>query len=120
MTKGIGSLGFAAPELFGSANNTDKTKYDSRVDIFSAGSTVFKLANLKVPFPGDTFAILGMLFRKEKADYEDFCPAEMRIVIDECMEFDYSKRPSIDLVIDKLEDKFEFQITKHQLVFSKC
>ena len=98
MTKGVGTLVFGAPELF---DDGEDVKYDTGVDVFSAGSTLFKMANLKVPFSGSEKAILKKLLLTEKKDkYEEFCPAEMREVIDLCMEFDVAKRPSIDMVIN--------------------
>ena len=81
---------------------------------------MFTVANLKRPFSGGERAILRKLLINEKKDaYEDFCTAEMREVIDSCMIFDPTKRPSIDLVIQSLEDKFESQLDKYQLVLLK-
>jgi serine/threonine protein kinase len=110
MTKGIGSLGFAAPELF----DGEDVKYDNRVDVFSTGATMFKVANLKVAFPGGLYAILGMVGRKEKAKYAEFCPVDMREVIDQCMTFELEKRPSIESIIRTLQGKFASQLTKHE------
>ena len=57
MTKGVGTLGFSAPELFGDEDG-NAIKYDAGVDIFSTGATMFTVANLKRPFSGGERAIL--------------------------------------------------------------
>ena len=42
MTKGVGTLGYGAPELFDVGDEEEEEiKYDNRVDVFSAGSTWF-------------------------------------------------------------------------------
>ena len=114
MTKGVGTLAFGAPELFDD-DDEEGVKYDARVDVFSAGSTLFKMSNLKPPFTGGQKVILKkLLVTEKKNNYEEFCPAKLRDLIDHCMTFKCEKRPKIDVIIRQLEDKFELELAKHQ------
>ena len=114
MTKGVGTLVYGAPEQFDD-DEEENVKYDERVDVFSAGSTLFKMANLKPPFSGSEKVVLKKLLITEKKDkYAEFCPAKLRDLIDLCMIFNFQKRPTINVIIQELKDKFELELTNHQ------
>ena len=114
MTKGVGTLVYGAPEQFDD-DEEEVVKYDERVDVFSAGATLFKLGNLKPPFSGSEKVVLKKLLITEKKDkFAEFCPAKLRDLIDLCMIFDFQKRPTINVVVQELEDKFELELTNHQ------
>ena len=143
MTKGPGALVYMPPEAFApTQSNTEKSKYDAGIDVFSFGViTIFTIGEV---FPCDplestyedenTGLLLGRTELQRRSEYMRYVNEQLRAcsqlrgdhpliwLIQQCLQNKASKRPGIREVLHLLEEARagvrdgESQRNKHEVV----
>ncbi|CAH0493468.1 unnamed protein product [Peronospora farinosa] len=89
MTAGIGTMAWIAPEILRGE------RYTEMADLYSFGVIMTELATCTKPFDGVTNALVVLkVTSEEKPDLGSNCPEDIRNLVNRCLSFNASDRPS--------------------------
>ncbi|XP_068022631.1 mixed lineage kinase domain-like protein [Melanerpes formicivorus] len=98
----VSMMAYIAPENLSDVN----CPYKRPCEIYSFGIVLWEIATSKIPFEGcTTQEIMEKICNHHyQAPVGDDCPEALRKVIDQCLAFDPSQRPSAEEIVDSLAD----------------
>lgn len=98
-TMGIGTPIFMAPEML------LKQPYDLKSDIYSFGMLLWTLYSQKEPYETfeRTWDVVPFVIQGNREKIPDTCSSDLRALIETCWDQDPKLRPTIDLVVLRLE-----------------
>ena len=92
------------PEIY------DNTGYDQSVDIWALGVSLYKMCSRQFPYVPKSYldrrsrAFREMIKSTQYPPLPDFYSDQLKQVVDMCLRKDSSLRPSVDTIIDLLEE----------------
>ena len=121
LTKVPGTIAFMPPEAF-----EDVPKYDSSLDVFSYGGVILFVGSHKWPTPtaprkydpvsNKLVALTEVQRRQEYLDQMEGGMKDLKELVEECLNYDPSRRPTMLQVCEKLKSL----ISKVCAKYSKC
>ncbi|KDO19953.1 TKL protein kinase [Saprolegnia parasitica CBS 223.65] len=99
MTVGAGTCAWTAPEVFGESGS-----YNYAADIYSFGVILTELETLQVPYAGMTRNDItaGVCSGRLRPSVSSNCAPWFKALVDDCLSFDPTKRPTAIAIIDRL------------------
>ncbi|KDO18081.1 TKL protein kinase [Saprolegnia parasitica CBS 223.65] len=99
MTVGAGTCAWIAPEVFGESGS-----YDYAADIYSFGVILTELETLQEPYAGMTRYDItaGVRSGRLRPSVSSNCAPWFKELVDDCLSFDPTKRPTPIAIIDSL------------------
>jgi len=100
MTAETGSYRWMAPEVI------EHLEYDSSVDVFGFGITLWELLNNRVPYSHLTplQAAIGVLQRRMRPEIPESCPADLAQLMTQCWDHDRARRPDFGTIIQAMTE----------------
>lgn len=102
-----GTGGYMAPEMYADEkiDGENDSPYDSKVDIFSIGATMFEVSNLKRAYRGTSVQVMAKLVmhKSPPEPYADHCPEKIKPILERCLALDPQNRPDSTKLIEDLQ-----------------
>ena len=86
---------YTAPEIL------NKQKYNSKCDIWSVGCIIYEMASLSLPFNGkNKYDLYKNIISEKLNPIPNFYSKNLKIIINNMLKIDVSKRPSTDILLN--------------------